>query len=423
MAKKSKLITKTSKTFLFTGLILAIISSVSLYFYTKSLLQDQVEESLYSTEARVVNALKTKKTIFSIPPVTEIVKVKTRQREILKDTIIYDQSQDEMEQFRELSTYENIDGQLYQITVRNLVVESGDILIAIVVAIVLILILSFLFLFIFNTNSNKKLWSPFFKNLEQMKKFSLSSNEQLQLVDSDILEFSELKEEIFTLTSKVKSDYQNLKQFTEDVSHEMQTPLAIIQAKIDNIINEHAINDKQFEQVSSIQKDIQRLKQLNQKITILTKIDNNQFNRVERVNFTKLIEEKIENFQEMEIDYLQLFSKNELTVSMDLNLADILINNLISNAIKHSVNKKNISIIAENNKLVISNYGEKALLHPEKLFQRFYREVNSMQSSGLGLAILKKICDLYGFEIFYKFENLEHFFEIDFGTASKGLKF
>jgi len=83
-----------------------------------------------------------------------------------------------------------------------------------------------------------------------MKRFSLTSKEPLELTDSDVLEFSELKNEILVLTNKVKTDYENLKQFTEDISHEMQTPLAIIQAKIDNIINEHAINEKQFEQIS-----------------------------------------------------------------------------------------------------------------------------------------------------------------------------
>lgn len=393
---------------------MAVLSSIALYFYTKGLLQDQEEESLYSTEARVVNALKNDQTVLSFPPVTEIKKVQHIRPEILKDTIIYDPSQDEMEEFRELSTYKKINGQTYQITVRYLVVESKDILIAIVFSNIAIFVLAFLFLFYFNTTKNIKLWSPFFKNLEQMKKFSLSSNEELQLVDSDVLEFSELKEEILLLTSKVRNDYEKLKQFTEDVSHEMQTPLAIIQAKIDNIINDHSINDKQFSQVSSIQKDIQRLKHLNHRITLLTKIDNNQFIRVEEVNITKLLEEKIENFKELEIDYISLSSKNELIASMDVYLADILINNLISNAIKHSSQEKNISIISENKTLIISNYGQKALQHPEMLFLRFYREVNSMQSSGLGLAIVKKICDLYNFDLSYNFSENQHSFTVVF---------
>src|SRR5690606_9325587 len=282
--KKTKLIKKTSKTFLLTGLVLTVLSSIVLYFYTKSLLQDQVEESLYSTEARVVDTLKNDQIVLSFPPITQLKKVQHIRPEILKDTIIYDPSQDEMEAFRELSTYKEIKGQIYKITVRNLVVESEDILVAIVFSNITIFVLAFLFLFFFNTTKNIKLWNPFFKNLEQMKKISLSSNEEIQLVDSDVLEFSELKDEILLLTSKVKNDYENLKQFTENVSHEMQTPLAIIQAKIDNIINEHDINDKQFEQISSIQKDIQRLKHLNQRVTILTKIDNNQFVKVENVN-------------------------------------------------------------------------------------------------------------------------------------------
>ncbi len=414
MGKKTKLIKKTSKAFLLTGFVLTVLSSIALYFYTKNLLRDQAEESLYSTEARVVNALKNDKVVFSLPPVTEIKTVKKIRPEILKDTIIYDPSQDEMEGFRELTTYEEINGQTYQITVRNLVVESGDILVAIVISYISIFVLAFLFLFFFNTTRNIKLWAPFFKNLEQMKRFSLSSNEELQLVDSDVLEFSELKDEILLLTSKVRNDYDSLKQFTEDVSHEMQTPLAIIQAKIDNIINEHTINDKQFEQVSSIQKDIQRLKHLNQRITILTKIDNNQFIRVEAVNITKLLEEKIENFKELEINYISLHSKNDLIVSMDIYLADILINNLISNAVKHNIEKQGITIKAENSTLIISNYGQKALQHPEKLFLRFYKEASSVQSTGLGLAIVKKICDLYAFRISYRFEDSLHIFEVDF---------
>ncbi|WP_240673146.1 sensor histidine kinase [Aequorivita ciconiae] len=405
---------KTSKAFLLTGLLLTILSSISLYFYTKKLLQDQVEESLYSTEARVVDALRDDQPVFSVSPVIEVRKVDKTGKKILKDTIIYDPSQDEMEEFRELSTYENIGGQLYQITIRDLVVESGDILVAIIISYILIFVLSVLFLFFFNTNRNIKLWSPFFKNLEQMKKFSISSNEELQLVDSDVLEFSELKEEIQLLTSKVRNDYQNLKQFTEDVSHEMQTPLAIIQAKIDNIINEHHINDKQFEQISSIQKDIQRLKHLNQRITLLTKIDNNQFVKVETVNITKLLADKVETFKELQIDYIILHSKTDLVVSMDSYLAEILINNLLTNAIRHNTLKKIISVTLMENSLMFSNYGKTPLLHPERLFQRFYREVNSVKSTGLGLAIVKKICDLYGFKIRYNFQDSYHIFEVDF---------
>ena len=408
MSKKTRLIQKTSKTFLFGGVLLVLLSSLALYFYTSYLLKSEVEEVLYSTESRVADAIKNDSVVFSLSPVIEVKKTDNVQSEVLKDTIIYDPSQDEMELFRELSTYKNINGIDYQITVRNMVVESEDLALAIVISNITIFVIAFIFLFYFNTTRNLKLWDPFFKNLEQMKRFSLTSKDTLNLVDSDVLEFSE------SLADKVRKDYESLKQFTEDVSHEMQTPLAIIQAKIDNIINEHEISDKQFEQVTSIQKDIQRLKQLNKRITTLTKIDNNQFINIENVNVSDLINEKIESFKELQFANLVYNPENKLSVSMDVYLADILINNLISNAIKHSKKNEEITIITKSKLLIISNFGEKVLANPENLFLRFYRESSTNQSTGLGLAIVKKICDLYEFKISYKFEVDQHIFSIDF---------
>jgi len=414
MAKKTKLIKKTSKNFLLIGLVLSLMGSTVLYFYTKYLSKVEVEKVLYSTEARVTNAIQNNNVVFSLPPVTEVKIVHNLKNKILKDTIIYDPSEDEMELFRELSTFKNINGTNYQITVRHMMVESEDFLFIIVLSNIAIFLLAFIILFYFNIKKNIQLWSPFFKNLEQMKRFSLTSKEPLELTDSDVLEFSELKNEILVLTNKVKTDYENLKQFTEDISHEMQTPLAIIQAKIDNIINEHAINEKQFEQISSIQKDIQRLKQLNKKVTTLTKIDNNQFNKVEKINLTNLINEKIESFKELQMNNLSYHYTTILFVFMDSYLADMLINNIISNAIKHSKKEKNIEIQSNENSLIISNYGEKEIANPTKLFLRFYRESNVNQSTGLGLAIAKKICDLYEFNISYKFKNHHHIFSVTF---------
>jgi hypothetical protein len=145
--KKIKLIKKTSKTFLFTGLFLIVLSSIVLYFYTRNLLQNEVEEVLFSTEARVVFALENNENQYSLPPVIEIKKVALLKKSFLKDTIIYDPSQDEMELFRELSTFKKINKEQYQITVRNLVVETENILVAIVVSYFIIISSVFIFLF------------------------------------------------------------------------------------------------------------------------------------------------------------------------------------------------------------------------------------------------------------------------------------
>ncbi|MGV8993555.1 MAG: sensor histidine kinase [Flavobacterium sp.] len=418
MKQKTTLIQKTSKTFLITGLILAFLSCVALYFYTNDLLQREIEEELYSTEGRITDAISDHKTLFSLSPITEVTIVDSLKPESLKDTILFDPSQNEMELFRELSTYKRINNVNYHIVIRTLVVETDEIVMAIVLSNIAIFLLAFLFLLYFNKAQNLRLWKPFFYNINQMKQFSVTSTEPLVLVDSDILEFSELQTQIQELTNKVRVDYENLKQFTENISHEIQTPLAIIQAKIDNIINEHAINDKQFEQVSSIQKDIQRLKQLNKKITILTKIDNRQFANVEEVSISQLVNHKVEDYKELEIMNIVHLSNENLVVQIDPFLAEILVTNLISNAIKHSLLNENIVIFTNSNSLLVSNPGEIAIQNPDKLHLRFYREQNNFKSTGLGLSIVQKICDLYGYTLSYKFENKQHIFSIVFGSQS-----
>ncbi|MEB8329539.1 HAMP domain-containing sensor histidine kinase [Flavobacteriaceae bacterium KMM 6897] len=412
--KKKGLLQKASKAFFIISSILMLLSTVALYFYTRAMLENEIEEELRSTEARIETALASNKAQYSLPPVVEVFQVNILGKERIKDTLIYDPSQNEMENFRELSSFVTINDKNYNIIVRTLVLETKDILFGIVLSYVIILLFAFIFLFYFNKQKNKSLWQPFFNNLDVMKSFSLSSDAPIQLTDSDILEFSELNQEISMLTNKVRTDYLNLKQFTEDVSHELQTPLAIIQAKMENIINEQSITEKQYNQFTSIQKDIKRLTQLNRRLALLTKIDNHQFIKMDEVTITDIVKECVQNFKELSPLPISFQQENKIQIQMDPYLANVLCNNLISNAIKYSKENKGISIIARGNSLTIANFGDNPLIHPEKLFNRFYRESEGIKSTGLGLAIVKKICDLYGIEISYSFQEQSHIFQLDF---------
>ncbi|MAQ41729.1 MAG: two-component sensor histidine kinase, partial [Mesonia sp.] len=254
-----------------------MISGVALYFYTKILLEKEIEEELYSNKARIERILAKEGEFIDFESILQVKKVQHQEAEQLQDTLIYDPSQNEIELFRQLSGTKIINGTNYKITVRAMIIESEDILYAIVFTFFTIIFLAFIFLFYLNKSRNEKLWKPFFTNLTKIKNFSVRSDKPLQFVDSEVLEFHELHKELKILTSKIQTDYKNLKQFTEDVSHEMQTPLAIMQAKIDTVINDGEINETQFQQFSSLQSDISRLKQLNKKLILLAKIENDQF--------------------------------------------------------------------------------------------------------------------------------------------------
>ena len=249
-----------------------------------------------------------------------------------------------------------------------------------------------------------------------MKNFSVKSNTSLTFEDSDILEFHDLNTELISLTSKIKIDYLNLKQFTEDVSHEMQTPLAIMQAKIDTVINDNNISETQFAKFSSLQEDIQRLKQLNKKLILLAKIDNNQFQNSQSLYFNKILKESIENLKELTVTNIELIEQNDLRVDMDKSLAIILCNNLLSNAIKHNISGKPIVARVSINTIQIENAGTVALSKPDQIFERFYKESKKEDSTGLGLSIVKKICDYYGFVPSYRFRESKHIFQINFNT-------
>lgn len=295
-----------------------------------------------------------------------------------------------------------------------MLIDTEEIIMTIVFTFLFIILLVFIFLFYLNKSHNAKLWMPFFSSLEKLKKFSLTSDETMKFEESEIVEFEELNKEVLILTKKVQADYQNLKQFTEDVSHEMQTPLAIIGTKIESFLNEATIKNKEFLQLSSLKNDINRLKQLNKKLVLLTKLDNEQFANIETIDVNEELDELVLNFRELSPTQISYEPVDKVVIEADRHLIHILLNNLMTNAIKYCIEEGSISLITKTNSLIISNTGNQAIKNPEKLFNRFYRENKQFKSTGLGLAIVKKICERYGYGLSYYFESNSHNFKIDF---------
>ena len=405
---------------MWTSIVLLLISGVALFIYTKLLLNNEIEEELYSNKARLEKLLVEDPTIKGVPPVMEVEPVLNPEKLKVSDTLIFDPSQNEIELFKQLSETKEIDGKHYRVTVRAMVIESEDILFAIVFTFVGIVFLAFIFLFFLNKSRNKKLWEPFFINLDKLKDFSLKSNKSLNFQDSEILEFHELSTELELLTSKIQIDYRNLKQFTEDVSHEMQTPLAIMQAKIDTLINDESTSESQFVKFSSLQEDIQRLKQLNKKLILLAKIDNDQFVNTEKLSINNVFQDAIENLKELTTTEIHFIDGNPINIKMDKSLAVVLCNNLLSNAIKHTASGNPITVRINNNVAFVENKGTIALSKPDQIFERFYKESKKSDSTGLGLSIVKKICNYYSFVPSYRFRESEklHIFQIDFNPKS-----
>ena len=100
------------------------------------------------------------------------------------------------------------------------------------------------------------------------------------------------------MTEKIYQDYLSLKEFTENASHEIQTPLSVMRAKIELLLQMENLNDEQVQHIASLYESVNRLSNLNKTLILLTRIENDQFPDKRRINLNERIKYHLENFEE-----------------------------------------------------------------------------------------------------------------------------
>jgi len=206
----------------------------------------------------------------------------------------------------------------------------------------------------------------------------------------------------------------SMKEFTENAAHEMQTPLAIAQSKLELLIQDSNLKDEQVDSIIQATEALSRLSKLNQSLLLLAKIENNQYETNELVSLTAVNKKYLRLFDELIKDkqlHVETSFAEEWPVNLHPLLADSLISNLIGNAIKYNYNGGKITISIENNTYQITNTSKAAPISAEQIFKRFSKVKSDVDTSnGLGLAIVKKICDTNGLDVSYKGESNQHSF-------------
>jgi signal transduction histidine kinase len=207
-----------------------------------------------------------------------------------------------------------------------------------------------------------------------------------------------------------------LKEFTENTSHELQTPLAIIKSQIELLIQADNLTEAQYKNLSKSISAINKLSKLNEALGLLAKIENSQFQATESLDLTSLIESKLSNCEHLlEIKSIEVKKKMDSSFKVEMNslLADILIENLINNSIKHNVQNGKINIEVNTREIKIFNTGIPLSYPTSELFQRFTK--SNSQSLGLGLSIVKEICSQNNIKINYEYEDNWHKVTLLFG--------
>lgn len=417
-----KLLTKYNRVNVIATLIVLLFSATCYYFVLRRVLIHQLDKDLKVEEKEIKDFIKENN---HLPEPTDY---KDEQEEFIStddknvkrnfsNVNIFNKEHDEIFSYRQLEFPAVVAGKNFKIQVRKSQAETDDLIeliLKITLGMVLILLVT---LFLINRFFLNKLWRPFNATLQQMKKFNLSGKENVQLQQSTITEFTELNSAVTIMTKRVSQDYDEIKNFTENASHEIQTPLAIIKSKLELLSQSEALKEEQMNTIQSIYEASNRLSKLNQSLILLTKIDNQQFHENEKIDISLLINNHLNNYEELIAAKSISLKKNieeNIQLTMNEALAEILISNLITNAIKHNIEKGSINITLTPYALIIENSGQALDSDPMEMFERFKKDKVSSESLGLGLSIVKKICDRYGFTIQYNYADLLHTTTINF---------
>ncbi|UBM60739.1 HAMP domain-containing histidine kinase [Marinilongibacter aquaticus] len=331
--------------------------------------------------------------------------------------VFYDALADEWEPYRVL--YRNIPTATSPkvLMIRINLIESKDLLLAsaeVVLCILLALLIGFLFL---TRVISKKLWSPFYHSLDLLDAFDIEQTNKPAFSKTDIAEFHKLNVALERLIADNMKAFEREKEFTQNASHELQTPLAIFQSKLDMLLQSKDLTAEQAEILQELYAASARLLRINRNLLLLAKIEHKQFSEVETLSFKSIIEEALPYFQD------QAFEKDltinwvfgtEGVVNGSRGLCEILVNNLIMNAIRHNVRGGEVNISLQKGCLKIQNTGQVEALQGDEVFRRFSRGNKQAVSSGLGLAIVKKIARQYRWEIEYRFQDSQHTFSLFF---------
>jgi len=263
---------------------------------------------------------------------------------------------------------------------------------------------------------NRKLWRPFYKTIDDLNHFNLEAPEPLNFNDTKISEFKQLNENISTLSLKLKNDYIQMKEFTENLSHEINTMLAIIVSKVELLLQLEDLTEEQIDHFSTIYQVSNNLSHLNNGLLLLAKIDNQYYTSVEKIELIPIITKHLETFDDfIRQKNLNIETRlNPVSIVINKPLINILVSNMIINSIKHNQQDGFIRIsLSEDSICIINSVNNQTRPSPETI-EELHVNFKPFKSLGLGLEIIKRICRIYNFNLVNSVENETYKIEITF---------
>jgi signal transduction histidine kinase len=413
-----KLFTKYNRINITATIFIFLAGSVAFYFVLDYVLIRQLDASLRSEKQEITDYIQLHQQLPEIQNTKEqwIQIIKTNQPisvVITKSIPVYNKAEDEKEYIRQLIFIVSVNAENYLVTVNKSETETEELLKLIILVTLSMVALILLFNYLINRRLITSIWQPFYNTINNIKDYA-ANQQALTLSKEPIDEINLLNESLNSMTEQIHKDFYALRSFTENASHEMQTPLAIIRTKVESLYQFAEGKELMMQQLLTIEDACLKLSKLHQSLLLLTKLENKQFILNESTNLKSILEQKCEErkelFQSKQIKLI--IDATDFEIHFHQHLAEILISNLLNNAIRYTAIGGAISILLNQKTLVVSNTAASGSLDLEKVFTRFYKASDT--GTGLGLSIIQEICTSAGFNIAYQYEKEMHHFIIGF---------
>ena len=321
------------------------------------------------------------------------------------DSTVYIESEDEDEPVRVLKTvFRMPDGQYYELELMISILERDDM----VEAILWYLGALFLLFLICTSIGTRLILQSVFRPLQRLLDWlqQIQPGKELPVLDNPtkIREFQQLGEAAVDMGNRSYKAYEEQKQFIENASHELQTPLAIVRVKVELPAENESMTEQQ----------LGRAVRLNKSLLLLSRIENGQYTETEDVSVDEVLDELLPDLMDIyegkKIHLVRIKGEEPFVIRCNLSLTQILVSNLVKNSLVHNHAGGELYIETTSSSLIIKNSGE----HPldgEKLFRRFYRSIDGKKdSTGLGLAIARSIAISASLSLTYKWQEGMHLF-------------
>lgn len=332
------------------------------------------------------------------------------------ESVTYIQSQDEDVPARNRSCiFMDADDRYYELTVSVPTIERDSVSEHIFKWTVILYVVLLLAIVGIDISVVRRNLRPLDQLLQWLDSYSRGERPGPVPVDSKVVEFRRLSAAAQEAVDRLESQNEEQRAFIGNVSHELQTPLAVCTARVDSLLADPEVTEGQAVELMKLGRSLRDVSRLNSTLLMLHRIDNDQFPESERVDFSELVEEGIGLYSE-------IYSSRGLSVSvnitapfvfdMNMQLARMLVGNLIKNAFVHSVRGGAAEVEMSACGFSVSNPG-KTPLDPGLVFTRFYRQSSDTAgSTGLGLALVHSICRSYSLDLSYRWDDGFHRFSV-----------